>query len=129
MGKETKDTKFIKQLCLLTLVVIAMSVVLRKSLTVWWPAVTCFFFIVSITVYFFSEKAKKKDMRRFVNLYMALTVVKMVLYLAIILVYTLNFREDGKRFAITFLAYYLIYTVFETIKLAKKDKNLSDGKQ
>ncbi len=37
------------------------------------------------------------------------------------------YMEDGKRFAMTFLAYYLIYSVFETFKLAKKDKK-TDGK-
>ena len=67
-------------------------------------------------------------MRKFANFYMAATVVKMVLYLTIIIVYVMNFKEDGKRFAITFLVYYLIYSIFETYKLVKKDKK-SDGKQ
>ena len=68
-----------------------------------------------------------KDMRKFANFYMGSTVVKMMLYLAIIFIYVMNFKEDAKRFAITFLAYYLIYSVFETIKLAKKEKK-SDGR-
>ena len=71
-------------------------------------------------------KAKKKDMRRFANFYMGSTVVKMMLYLAIIFLYAINFKEDAKRFAITFLAYYLIYSIFETYKLAKKEK--TDGR-
>ena len=65
-------------------------------------------------------------MRKFANFYTASTVVKMILYLTIIFVYAINFKEDGKRFAITFLAYYLIFSVFETYKLAKKNKK-SDG--
>lgn len=119
--------KFIKQLCLLTLVVIVASVFAQSMLTKWWPAIVGFFFIVSIVVFLLSEKAKKKDIRRFTNFYMGATVVKMVLYLTIIFVYVMNFKEDGKRFAITFLAYYLIYSVFETLKLAKKEKK-TDGK-
>ena len=114
--------KFIKHLCILTLVVIAASIIMRNMLTIWWPAIAGFFFIVSIVVYFLSEKAKKKDMRKFANFYMGSTVVKMVLYLTIIIVYVMNFKEDGKRFAITFLAIYLVYSIFETFKLAKKDK-------
>ena len=66
-------------------------------------------------------------MRKFTNFYMAATVIKLVVYLTIIFVYTMNFKEDGKRFAITFLVYYLIYTIFETYKLIKKEKK-SDGK-
>ena len=128
MGKESKDTVFIKHLCLLTVAVFALSVALRSMLTVWWPLIVLFFFIVSMVVYFLSEKAKKKDMRKFANFYMASTVVKMLAYLTIIFVYTFNFKADGKRFAITFLAYYLIYSVFETYKLSRKEKKSSDGK-
>jgi hypothetical protein len=127
MEQREKDSKFIKQLCLLTLVVFAVSVALRNTLTVWWPAIVCFFFIVSIVMYLLSEKAKKKDMRKFANFYMGATVVKMMLYLGIIFVYILNFKEDGKRFAITFLCYYLIFSIFETYKLSRKEKK-SDGK-
>ena len=128
MEQRAKDSKFIKQLCLLTLVVFAVSVALRNTLTVWWPAIVCFFFIISIVVYLLSEKAKKKDMRKFANFYMGATVVKMMLYLGIIFVYILNFKEDGKRFAITFLCYYLIFSIFETYKLSRKEKK-SDGKE
>ena len=119
--------KFIKQLCILTLIIIVASICIHGMLTIWWPALVGFFFIVSMVVFFLSEKAKQKDMRRFANFYMLSTVVKMMVYLTIIFVYAFNFKEDGKRFAITFLAYYLIFSVFETYKLAKKDKK-SDGK-
>ena len=127
MEQSVKDSKFIKQLCLLTIVVIAVSAALRHTLTVWWPAIVGFFFIISIVVYLLSERAKKKDIRKFANFYMAATVVKILLYLSIILVYLMNFKEDGKRFAITFLCYYLIYSVFETYKLSRKDKKSADG--
>ena len=110
----------------MTLVIFVASVFLRSHLTVWWPVIACFFFIVSMIVYFLSQKAKEKGMRKFANFYMASTIVKMLLYLAIIFIYVVNFKEDGKRFAIDFLIYYLIYTVFETYQLAKKDKK-SDG--
>lgn len=119
---EAKDSKFITQLCILTVVVMVASLALHKMLTLWWPAIVVFFAIVSAIMYFFSEKARNKDMRKFANFYMAATVIKMVIYLTIIILYVMNFKEDGKRFAICFLAYYLIYSIFETIKLAKKRK-------
>lgn len=125
--EKKRNSKFILQLCLLTLVVFVASVFLRGYLTTLWPAIVCFFFIVSIVVYFLSQRAKQKDMRKFANFYMASTIVKMVLYLAIIFIYVMVYIEDGKRFAITFLIYYLIYSIFETYKLAKKEKK-SDGR-
>lgn len=119
---EKKDSRFISQLVILTVVVMAACLVMHKMLTVWWPAIVVFFAITSAAMYFLSERAKQKGMRKFANFYMAATVIKMVVYLAIIIVYIMNFKEDGKHFAITFLAIYLIYSVFETIKLAKKEK-------
>lgn len=119
---ESKNSKFISHLCILTVVVMVVSLFVHKMLTVWWPAIVVFFAIVSAVIYFMGEKARNKDMRKFANFYMAATVVKIVLYLLIIIVYVLSFKEDGKRFAITFLAYYLIYSIFETIKLTKKGK-------
>lgn len=115
--------RFIKQLCIVTAVVILASVFAHNILTVWWPALVGFFFIVSILMFYLGEKAKQKDMRKFTNFYMASTVVKMVVYLAIIFTYALCCKEDGKLFAITFLAYYLIFSVFETYKLVKKNKH------
>lgn len=119
---EKKDSRFITQLVILTVIVMVACLFAHKLLTVWWPAIVVFFAIVSAAMYFLSEKARAKDMRKFANFYMASTVVKMVLYLAIIIIYVMNFKEDGKRFAITFLIIYLVYSIFETIKLAKKEK-------
>ena len=118
--------KFVKQLCILTLVVIVASVFMRTYLTVWWPAIVGFFFIVGLIVFYFADKAKKKDMRKFTNFYMGATVLKMVVYLTIILVYAISFKEDAKRFAVTFLVYYLVYSIFETYKLAKKEKKANE---
>ena len=127
MEQVTKDAKFIRHLSILTLIVIAASIALRSYITVWWPGIVGLFLVVSLVMYFLCERAKKKGMRKFSNFYMASTMVKIVLYLAIIFVYAINYKEDSKRFAITFLAYYLIFNVFETFKLAKKDKNSADG--
>ena len=123
MEKNASINKFIKHLCFLTLVVFAVSMALNQHLTVWWPAIVAFFFIVSIVIFVLGDKAKKKSLRSFSHFYMISTFVKMVSYITIIFLYAINNKEDGKRFAITFLAYYLIYSVFETFKLAKKDKN------
>ena len=124
---KNKNAKFLSQLCILTVVVMIASIFMHKLLTVWWPAIVVFFAIISAVMYYLSEKAREKDMRKFTNFYMAATVIKMVVYLTIIIVYVMNFKEDGKRFAITFLAYYLIYSIFETIKLSKKAKRNING--
>ena len=123
MKKALKDNRFVSQLTILTLIVIVASILLRAYLTVWWPAIVGFFYIITMVVYFLSVKAREKDMRKFANFYMGSTVAKMMLYLTIIFVYAMSFKEDGKRFAITFLANYLIFSIFETYKLVKKKKH------
>lgn len=123
MKQTLKGNKFVNQLTILALVVIVASIFLRNYLTVWWPAIVGFFYIVSIVVYFLSVKAREKDMRKFANFYMGSTVAKIMLYLAIIFIYAISFKEDGKRFAITFLANYLIFSIFETYKLVKHNKH------
>jgi len=125
MKISKKDKSFLSGLIWLTFGVSAVTFPLAKFATVWWPLMVIFFFIVSIAMYRLCEQARQKDMRTFYNFYMISTVVKLVVYLGILAIYSLNFREDSKRFMLTFLAYYIIYSVFETYQLVKKkdDKN------
>ena len=122
MRISKKDKGFLSGLIWLTLAVSAASLGLAKFATVWWPLMIIFFFIVSLVMYRCCEKARQKDMRKFYNFYMVSTVVKLVVYLSILTIYSLNFKEDSKRFMLTFFAYYVIYSVFETYQLVKKKK-------
>jgi len=122
------DKKFLSGLILVTLAVSLLSLPLAKFMTMWWPLMVVFFFLVSIVVYHFCEQARQRDMRKFSNTFMIATAVKLVVYLTILTVYALNFKEDSKRFMLTFLGYYLIYSAFETYQLAKKKKNDGNGK-
>jgi len=123
MNISKKDKGFLSGLIWVTLAVSAVSFGLNKFITMWWPVMVIFFFIVSIAMYRLCEQARQKDMRKFYNFYMVSTVVKLVVYLSILTVYSLNFKEDSKRFMLTFLAYYMIYSVFETYQLVKKKEN------
>lgn len=121
MKISKKDKRFLSGLIWLTLGVSVASLPLAKFATVWWPVLVIFFFIVSIVMYRLSEQARQKDIRSFYNFYMISTVVKLVVYLSILTVYSLNFKADSKRFMLTFLIYYIIYSVFETYQLVKKN--------
>lgn len=58
-------------------------------------------------------------MNKFTNFYMGTTLVKLLVYIAVLLIYILLFPEDKKAFVITFLAYYLCFSFYETYILAK----------
>lgn len=87
----------------------------------YWSLLLLFFSIISIFIYFMTMKVKsKKDFRKFTNFYMGTTIVKILVYIAIILTYILVFPEDRKSFIFTFFTYYLCFTIFETYILVKK---------
>ena len=59
-------------------------------------------------------------MGKFTNFYMGITVLKLFVYIAFLVAYILIFPEDKKASIITFLAYYLCFSIFETYILTKK---------
>jgi len=122
MKISKKDKGFLSGLIWVTLAVSGVSLGLAKYITIWWPLMVIFFFIVSVVMYRMCEQARQKDMHKFYNFYMVSTVVKLIVYLSILTIYSLNFKEDSKRFMLTFLAYYIIYSVYETYQLVKKKK-------
>lgn len=121
-----KNKRFFVQLLLLIIAVVGITLLIRLSMpqfvtSLWW-ALILFFSIANVIVYFLTIKMKNKnDFRKFNNFYMLMTVTKLLLYLMIIAAYSFIFKEDSKAFIVTFLVYYLCFTVFETIILSKKN--------
>lgn len=120
------NRKFFISLLLLVMAVVGLTLLMKLSMpqfvTSFWWALILFFVAVNILVYFLTMKMKaKNDFRKFNNFYMITTVTKLLLYLAIVAVYSFVFNEDSKAFIITFLIYYLCFTVFETVVLTKKE--------
>ena len=119
------NKKFFVSLLFLVIAVVGLTLLIKSSMphlvTSFWWALILFFTIVNTFVYLFTMKMKaKNDFRKFNNFYMLATVTKLLLYLAIVAVYSFVFNEDSKAFIITFMIYYLCFTVFETVVLAKK---------
>lgn len=82
------------------------------------------FSVVSVVMFIKTTNIKAKgDTYKLTNFYMIATVVKLISYLAIIVVYVINTPEDKIPFVITFLTYYLCFSVFETYMLIRKNNN------
>lgn len=118
--------KFLIKLLVVALLLMMLTpLVVEKAkwtITPYWPWIIVLLTVVSIVVYCLVWKFKSKnDHKKFANFYMILSIVRPMTYLAILLVYALCNKHDGKRFMVTFLVFYLIFTVFETIQLSKKD--------
>ncbi len=116
--------RFIVGLLCLVVTLIFLTIAVKNAVphfvTTLWPLLILFFAIVSVVVYLLTMKVRKdNDIHKFTNFYMGTTIVKLMLYLAIIVIYVLISKNDDKAFIYTFLAYYLCYSVFETYSLTK----------
>lgn len=123
--------KFSKKLIILSLVIVVLTVGLSyviptNLISYSWPFILVFFLAVSILVYRYLIKKAKESHAKFINAFLLTTTVKLLLYLAIILIYSLLNRNDAIGFIMTFFTYYLFFTIFEIasiVKYLKKTEN------
>lgn len=112
--------------CMIVFTIITTLVlksIVPQVVTPYWSLLILLFAVVCVTVFFTTMKVKdKNDIRKFTNFYMVLTILKLVVYIAILLLYAVLMPSDSKAFIITFLIYYLCFSIFETYILVKKQK-------
>ena len=56
----------------------------------------------------------KNDINKATHFHMLVTIMKLIVYLAIVATYAIIFPADAKAFIVSFLLYYLCFTFFET---------------
>jgi len=86
------------------------------------PFLLLFFIAISLLTHYFVLKTIAKRMSLFVNFFMISIFVKLILYVAIIVIYGLMNKQDMIAFVITFFIFYLLYTLFELIEVLKLQK-------
>jgi F0F1-type ATP synthase assembly protein I len=89
------------------------------------PFILVFHTAATLISFLFIHKKVQESPQKFVNVYMANTTIKLLLYLVILMVYSLNFLHDAVNFIISFFVMYLIFTVFEVVHLVKMNKGVS----
>ena len=116
---KCKHTKFFISLLCVTALVTALTFILKntisQTITPFWPLLILFFDAINVIVYFMTIKVKSKnDINKTTHFHMLITIMKLIVYLAIVATYAIKFSEDSKAFIISFLLYYLCFTFFET---------------
>jgi hypothetical protein len=86
------------------------------------PWLILFFLFSTFLIFYRLLKASNGKFNRFTNLFMIVTVVKLLLLLGIITIYLFINRDDAIRFALTMFVLYLLYSVFEVLWLLKINK-------
>ncbi len=89
------------------------------------PFILIFHTAATLISFLFIHKKIQQAPQKFVNVYLANTTIKLLLYLVILMVYSLNFLYDAVNFIISFFIMYMIFTVFEVIHLVKLNKGAS----
>lgn len=82
-----------------------------------------FMYGTSMLVHHFTIKASEENPNRFPAYFMAITGLKMLVYILVLGVYVFVFKESGIPVVIAFLALYLAFTVLEVASAIAKLKN------
>jgi L-asparagine transporter-like permease len=122
---------FSKNLIIVSLITITLTfglsyIIPENLISNSWPFLVVFFFAISLFVHRYLLKKAIGQHTKFVNAFLLTTTVKLLLFLAIIVIYVLLNRDDAVGFILTFFTYYLIYTSFEIVSILKYLRNVQN---
>lgn len=87
------------------------------------PWLLLLFFAITFTIFYYGDKASEQKFSKFVNYYLVMSMLKLLLLLIATATYIYLRRDDAIRFAVTLLILFFSYLLFEVIWLVKlKDK-------
>jgi hypothetical protein len=112
--------KTIAGLLLLTAILITAGIIIFKNYYSaeyfrFFPALVVIFFAINAVFFLFFYRSVNKPNNQFIRSFMLATVIKLILYLAIVLIYVLSFPESKFEFSITVMLLYLFYTFYDLI--------------
>lgn len=124
--------KNIIYLSAMTLILVFLTVMISLifpslHVTPVFPYILVFYFLVTLLILFVLGKSMQKRIRYFVNTYMLVTFVKLILFSLVIIAYILINRKDAIPFVFTFFIYYLFYTIFEVVVLREMSESTKEN--
>lgn len=84
-----------------------------------------FMYASSVLVHYGTVKASEESPTRFPTYFMAITGLKMGVYIIALGIYVFIFRKEGIPVIIAFLAFYFVYTILEVLSALKIVKSNS----
>lgn len=88
------------------------------------PFLFIFFIAITFISYWLLVRSSQVKIVRFINMYLLITTVKLILFISILVIYILLNKKDAVSFGFSFFGLYLVYTIFEVISLVNYSKNL-----
>jgi len=86
-----------------------------------FPYIYGFFFVTTLCVHFFLMKFAGGSPAMFAKWFMLASFLKLFLYVAVMFLYALSFKNDAKSFIIPYFILYVFYTSFEVITMSVRN--------
>ena len=83
------------------------------------PFLFFFFMATSLLSYFLMLRSLNSKFSKFVNTFLLLTTVKLLLYVSVLIIYVFINRADAVGFMLNFFILYLCYTIFEVVYIIR----------
>lgn len=77
------------------------------------------FYTVTLTVHYLLLKASEKSAGSFVTRFMLVSFLKLLLYVIVLVAYLFLNKSDVLRFAIPYLALYILYSAYEIYSITR----------
>ncbi len=89
------------------------------------PFIIIFFLILTLSIFYLQLKESVNRLSKFVNVFLAATGLKILVFLVIITVYAFLNRADAVNFIVSFFIVYLVFAIFEIVQLLNVQRLLS----
>ena len=122
LDKTSGYLTFLRQLLIFSVVLGILATCIAflvppRFITPALPFLFLFFIAITLSGYYLLLRSVKSKFIQFVNTYLLITAIKLLLFVGIIFFYLLNNRQDAAAFGISFFILYLCYTIFEVVHL------------
>ncbi|MDO9512432.1 MAG: hypothetical protein Q7J34_11785 [Bacteroidales bacterium] len=111
----------------LAVVAVALSFILPSRFTTpSLPFIILFFYALTLIVHKIGIRIAAHKITKFTQFYMISTASRLVIFLAILLIYSFNNPADAVAFIITFFISYVLFLIFELtaiVRFLKKHQN------
>ncbi len=124
-----KPIPVILQLSLIGILIVIVSLIIQ----IWipqikisrnWIAILILLYLFTLIVIRLLKKYIHNKISYFANAFMLVNFGKLILFSAIIVIYSIFNGDDAISFTITFFLYYLMFTAFEVVSLLKIQKKM-----
>jgi hypothetical protein len=128
MANPSSSLLFLKKLLIYSAILgifsfLAWFIFPQKYFSPALPFIFIFFIAITFLEYYFLVRSSKNKIVRFINTYLLITTLKLLLFIAILVIYILLYKKDAVPFGLSFFVLYLFYTIFEVVSLINFSKN------